>query len=459
MSWKGFKKAFVRLPHQITSKVSKGNTTQDSEFGFLVKEVKALESQVKILYSRAAEFRDNVNGMLSFQNKFLEVMADMLGPVDFALLNENQTKYSENQAESSLRGISESYSKMVSTIVQNIQPKLDSFDTNIISPLMEISGLIKNMNSVIDKRNHKLIDYDRHRSTYEKYETKGFQPGGRSLPDEQAFQKYTALFEDASRNYNFYNNMVKNDLRVLTTHRDDLTKIITERIARIQREVYSSLCDSLLNAIQQSNYIDINLDISYESAELWGLAKRNLDQINICGNRVGGIKPKANFMSTLSRKSTKKDFLSAKIPNKKSSISQVEIPNNTRTSSSRHNSYAAPQMQMPSQSQPQNTEQLPAYYSEYDSQNNAPPQQNKNPVISNNTSQVNRAFPSAPLPPRRIEHVIALYDYNSGVEGDLKFKVNDLIEVLERTESSEDWWTGKLNGEIGVFPSNYVRLQ
>ena len=36
--------------------------------------------------------------------------------------------------------------------------------------------------------------------------------------------------------------------------------------------------------------------------------------------------------------------------------------------------------------------------------------------------------------------------------GDLSFKVGDRIELLQRTESAEDWWTGKINGAKGVFP-------
>ena len=42
-------------------------------------------------------------------------------------------------------------------------------------------------------------------------------------------------------------------------------------------------------------------------------------------------------------------------------------------------------------------------------------------------------------------------------EGDLSFKAGDRIEVIKRTPSAEDWWTGRLHGIEGVFPGNYVR--
>jgi amphiphysin len=34
----------------------------------------------------------------------------------------------------------------------------------------------------------------------------------------------------------------------------------------------------------------------------------------------------------------------------------------------------------------------------------------------------------------------------------LSFSAGDRIEVVEKTNSAEDWWTGKLNGRQGVFP-------
>lgn len=48
--------------------------------------------------------------------------------------------------------------------------------------------------------------------------------------------------------------------------------------------------------------------------------------------------------------------------------------------------------------------------------------------------------------------VVALYDYDAQQEGDLSFRKDDRIEIVERTDSAQDWWTGKLNGRQGVFP-------
>jgi len=37
---------------------------------------------------------------------------------------------------------------------------------------------------------------------------------------------------------------------------------------------------------------------------------------------------------------------------------------------------------------------------------------------------------------------------------DLSFRAGDIIEIV--TETNADWWTGRLNGRQGLFPSTYV---
>lgn len=50
---------------------------------------------------------------------------------------------------------------------------------------------------------------------------------------------------------------------------------------------------------------------------------------------------------------------------------------------------------------------------------------------------------------------MALYDFQAQADGDLDFNTGDRIEIVEKTASQEDWWTGKLNGRQGVFPGAF----
>jgi len=56
------------------------------------------------------------------------------------------------------------------------------------------------------------------------------------------------------------------------------------------------------------------------------------------------------------------------------------------------------------------------------------------------------------------EKAVALFDYNAQEDGDLSFKKGDVITIVKRSESTDDWWTGVANTSSGVFPANYVEV-
>ncbi|KAI9826558.1 MAG: hypothetical protein M1832_006154 [Thelocarpon impressellum] len=51
---------------------------------------------------------------------------------------------------------------------------------------------------------------------------------------------------------------------------------------------------------------------------------------------------------------------------------------------------------------------------------------------------------------------IALFAFDADQPGDLGFKKGDIIDILKKTESANDWWTGRIGEKEGIFPSNYV---
>ncbi|PKX97030.1 BAR and SH3 domain-containing protein [Aspergillus novofumigatus IBT 16806] len=54
-------------------------------------------------------------------------------------------------------------------------------------------------------------------------------------------------------------------------------------------------------------------------------------------------------------------------------------------------------------------------------------------------------------------YVTALYDFAGQSAGDLAFREGDRIRVLQKTNSTDDWWEGELRGVKGSFPANYVQ--
>lgn len=87
-------------------------------------------------------------------------------------------------------------------------------------------------------------------------------------------------------------------------------------------------------------------------------------------------------------------------------------------------------------------------------------------VISEETyNMVNRSLPEKYNPNeskdsvasvnKGTEFVEALYRFDPQQDGDLGLSPGDKIEVLEKP--SNEWFKGRCNGRVGMFPANYVK--
>ncbi|KAH8722084.1 hypothetical protein BGZ61DRAFT_492474 [Ilyonectria robusta] len=54
---------------------------------------------------------------------------------------------------------------------------------------------------------------------------------------------------------------------------------------------------------------------------------------------------------------------------------------------------------------------------------------------------------------------VAVYNFDADQAGDLGFKKGEVITILKRTDSENDWWTGQIGSRQGIFPSNYVKMK
>ncbi|KAJ6604253.1 hypothetical protein DFH09DRAFT_1242291 [Mycena vulgaris] len=62
------------------------------------------------------------------------------------------------------------------------------------------------------------------------------------------------------------------------------------------------------------------------------------------------------------------------------------------------------------------------------------------------------------LPHEGVARAIALYDFQAAQPGDLSFAKGDIVVITKRSESTDDWWTGTLDGRKGIFPANFVEV-
>ncbi|XP_075053310.1 intersectin-1 isoform X2 [Mixophyes fleayi] len=71
----------------------------------------------------------------------------------------------------------------------------------------------------------------------------------------------------------------------------------------------------------------------------------------------------------------------------------------------------------------------------------------------------NKSTPTEPPKPAVLPptcQVIGMYDYIAQNDDELAFSKGQVLNVLNKEDP--DWWKGELNGQVGLFPSNYVKL-
>ena len=53
--------------------------------------------------------------------------------------------------------------------------------------------------------------------------------------------------------------------------------------------------------------------------------------------------------------------------------------------------------------------------------------------------------------------MVALYDYDTTIAGELPFKVGEKIQVISKATGDDQWWEGRsASGKVGQFPRAYV---
>lgn len=76
-------------------------------------------------------------------------------------------------------------------------------------------------------------------------------------------------------------------------------------------------------------------------------------------------------------------------------------------------------------------------------------------IIKNETNH--SEVPS--LPPKRQKELCQVeFAYNPLNEDELELNVGDIITIVSKEAQDVGWWKGEINGKVGVFPDNFVKM-
>ncbi|KAJ5818054.1 protein hob1 [Penicillium riverlandense] len=411
MSFKGFQKGLARAPQQFKVKFNIGEHSSDPVYSDAERRFQELETETKKLHDESKKYFDAINGMLNHQIGFSKAIAELYKPISGRASDPNSYKFEGNP-----EGIQacEDYETIVRELQEALAPELELIDSRIINPADQLLEVIKVIRKVAVKRDHKKLDYDRHTASLKKLEEKK----DKSLKDEKALYKAENDVEQATQEYNYYNDLLKEELPKLFTLEAEFIRPLFQSFYYMQLNVFYTLHERMQG--MQIPYFNLDLDVEEAFEQKRGDVKERTEALSIVHFKTKGTV----------RRSDSKLKPGLRGSDSKSSMNRARSSSNTGSPPPPYSSAVSP-------NSPSGT------FSDAAKSKGAPPPP--------------RAKPSH-LSQHPAETVTALYDYEAQAHGDLGFSAGDVIEIVHRTDNQNEWWTGRVDGREGQFPANYVQL-
>jgi len=435
---KGFTKAIKRTPHLVTSKAGFSKKSTDPEFDDYNTHFSALEQSTEKLLKDTKAYTDAVTALLTGANGFGNHLNFIYSPLSGEL--SLASKYPDAAATIAN---TPHYAEHLDELRSAVAPELELIESRVVGPVKEFQGVLKVIRKTITKRDHKLVDYDRFNNSLTKLRDKK----EKSLNDEKNLFKLEQDFEIATNEYDYINNTLKQDLPRFMQLTTQFIDPLFHSLYYMQLNIYylflekmHSFAEGRYNVTNgpasqiQSDYENKRTD-AWSQIEDLGITKRIVSTSKL----VQARRAEGGVISPIGR-----------TPSATTTSSAASLSSRSMAPPA-HGSGASFVKKAP----PPPPGQLiapPPPYSALNHGNGA----------GSATGVTKRPPPPPPFKPKPkpepvIEYVTALYDFDAQADGDLSFKAGDRIEIVKKTESQEDWWTGRLNGVEGVFPGNYVQ--
>lgn len=133
----------------------------------------------------------------------------------------------------------ESYIEQLGLAKIELLGKLSStIDAQLTKPMHELCALVRNVRSKITKREHKLIDYDRHRVDLDNLQKKSREKGASSSIEKKVV-KQEQVFEVANSDFRKLNELLKRELPLLLQGASKMIYPAFQSIQSIQQEFAS----------------------------------------------------------------------------------------------------------------------------------------------------------------------------------------------------------------------------
>ena len=371
--------------------------------------------------------------MMAHQIEFSQAMTEIYKPISGRMSDPDSLVVHGNPE--GIRACEE-YEAVVKDLQETLQPELEMINSRVIGPAQELLTVIKSIRKTALKRDHKQLDYDRHRATLKKLQEKK----ERNMKEEKALYKAEAEVEQSTQEFNYFNDLLKEELPKLFALERQFIQPLFQSFYYMQLNIFYTLHEKMQHC--DIGYFDLTLEIEDAFHNKRGDIQEQAEKLSIVRFKTTGFKRPPKYGGAKA---------SLEAPKERLAITDGSAAAGPSSSST---------LSPPGGVSPR----IGAVKRSPDVDNPPPPYSPGPSSAALSAAAAGKPKPPPPKPkPSRLsgvptaETVTALYDYSASQEGDLSFKQGDIIEIVTRTQNNNEWWTGKLNGKQGQFPGNYVQ--
>ena len=357
--------------------------------------------------------------MLDHQIEFAQAIEEIYKPISGRASDMNS--YVDDVGNPEGIRACEEYQVIVQELKASLQPELEMIKSRVVVPAEELMAVVKNGRKWIVKRDHKQLDYDKEKNKLKKLQAKT----EKTAKDEKAIWETENALTVAEDTYLEFNNELKEQLQTLFQHEREFILPLFQSFYYMQLNVFYTLHEKMQSI--DIGYFNLTLDIEDAFEEKRGDIQQQAEAISIVKFKTTGQRRPTKFQSRLGIENGRAS----------STASSLKSPTSPRRITMGEESEGPP----------------PPY------EQNGGLGRSASTGASWGPAAKSKAAPPPPKPkPGRLsgvphaETVTALYDYEAQADGDLSFSAGDVIDVVTRTENSNEWWVGKIGVRQGQFP-------
>lgn len=395
--------------------------------------------------------------MLAHQIDFSQAMTEIYKPISGRVSDPDSLVVHGNPE--GIRACEE-YEAVVKGLQETLAPELEMIDSRIVQPARELLDVISAIRKTAIKRDHKKLDYDRHRATLKKLQDKK----DKTAKDEKAMWKAENEVETSTQEFNYFNDLLKEELPKLFGLERDFIQPLFQSFYYMQLNIFYTLHERMQQV--DIGYFNLTLDVEDAFHKKRGDVRERAEALSIVKFKTSGQKRPPKYgrpkpAAAIEGGHQPAGLLTAGSPDDDDDAQPAAAAAPPAVSSLRP-SWKARQ----------------ADHAAADHLNSPPPPYTPGPAAplvgpglkpkpaSLAAAVAAKSKPPPPPKPKptrlsatpKVETATALYDYAAQAEGDLSFRAGDAIEIVTRSANDQEWWSGRVGGKTGQFPGGFLSL-